>query len=362
MRGLYGNLLIPSLRALLFMQDFSAGSGASRLKSKTGQPTRETLDIAGPRGTLAIDVYRPAEGARGGLLLIPGVAKDGKDDVRMVAFATTLARNGFAVVSPDLQSLRSLVVQPDHYRDVVAAFEYMAAQPDLACGGRIGIGGFSFAIGPGLRAALEPVIANKVRFLFCIGGYHDIMAQLRFVTTGAFRASAQEPWQHMEADHYGAWVTAAALLGRVQDEDSRLALRAVVDRRVPDRQADVSDLLPRLVEPGSRALFDLVTNTVPDLVVPLFEKIPADMRGDFLSMNLANLDLTQLKAKLILVHGYEDSLIPYTESLALYRRAPAGRKRLYLVHGLSHVNLAKPGLMDAWGLVSSVTALLREQS
>jgi hypothetical protein len=358
MRGLYGHLRIPSKQAFLFMQDFAAGSGPRVLKARTGEPRREPLTITQDGRTVDVDVYTPATPPRGGLVLIPGVAAQGKDDPRMVGFATTVARSGFSVVVPDLATLRQLVVLPEHYRDVVAAFQYLRSRPDLCPEGRAGIGGMSFAMGPGLKAAVDPAIRENVRFLFCIGGYHGIRSTITYVTSGEFREPGGR-WRQLPPDSYGRWVLASCMLDHVAHEPSRLALRAMVDRKVPDGGAAVEDLVARLEDPAARALYEMVTNTDRELAEPLFDALSAPMREALLAMDLAGLDLQHLKARLILVHGYEDTLIPFSESLALYQRAGAGHK-LYLVHGLGHVTMKKPGPLDTWALLSSVTAFLRE--
>jgi pimeloyl-ACP methyl ester carboxylesterase len=249
-------------------------------------------------------------------------------------------------------------VLPEHYQDVVAAFHYMRSRPELCPGGRAGIGGLSFAMGPGLKAALEPSIRDQVRFLFCIGGYHGIRETLGYVTTGDYR-EAGGPWRQLPPDSYGRWVLASCLLDHVQHEPSRQALRAMVDRKIPEPLALVEELVPQLEDPDAVALYELVTNSDRDQVERLFQRLPARMRDALMAMDLAGLDLADLQARLILVHGYEDSLIPFTQSLDLYRRAGSGHK-LYLVNGLGHVTMKKTGLLDKWALLSSVTALLRE--
>ncbi|MDB5099233.1 MAG: hypothetical protein JWM80_3654 [Cyanobacteria bacterium RYN_339] len=358
MRGLYGHLQIPSKQAFLFMQDFAAGAGPSKLKARTGEPRRETTTVHRNGRTLDVDVYTPEGTPRGGLVLIPGVAPQGKDDPRMVALAGTFARSGLSVVVPDLVTLRQLVVLPEHYRDVVAAFQYLHGREDLCPGGRAGIAGLSFAMGPGLLAALDPTIRDHVRFLFCVGGYHGILATMGFATTGTFRTGS-EPWQRLEPDTYARWVLCSCLLDHVPHEPSRRAMRTIVDRRIADGRAVIEDLVAELTDPGAVALYELVTNDDREQVLALYQRLSQPMRDALQAMDLSGRDLSGLKARLILIHGYEDILIPYTESLDLYRRA-GGRHRLYLIHGLGHVTLKKPGPLDAWALLSSVTAMLRE--
>lgn len=63
-----------------------------------------------------------------------------------------------------------------------------------------------------------------------------------------------------------------------------------------------------------------------------------------------------MKAEVILVHGRGDTIIPYTESLALARDLPGDRARLFLIDGFAHVDVSLhqpdiPKLLDAMKLL-----------
>lgn len=347
------------------MADMAAQAGPSRLKRKTFAPGRETVDVE--VGTLVnpADIYLPVEPPRAGLLLVPGVARGGKDDPRLINFANTLARLGFAVLVPHLESLKDLSVRPFHAQIVAASFMALCRNPLWAPEGRAGIGGLSFAMGPGVLAAVTPGIAEHVRFVFCIGGYFDLWAQARFVTTGAYRAlhlaGEVAAWQKMVPDHYGRWVLAASLAPHIVDEPSRAAVQSMIDRRQPDAHAAIDDLLLQVRDPDAQALLNLIQNTEDDRFDELVAALPPQMSADLDALNVAGRDLSHLKARLILVHGYEDNLIPYVQSQALHCSVPAGQSRLYLVGGLRHVTMERPGPLSIWRLLSSMTALLAER-
>lgn len=357
-------LLVPMPEAFAFMADVAARGGPSALKRRTPTPERRavTFPLDGEVGTA--DLYVPGTPPRAALLLVPGVARGGKDDPRLVGFATSIARLGFTVLVPELATLRELNVRPGHKRIVAAAFEHLLAQPAWAPDGRAGIGGLSFAMGPGVIAALEPALRERVRFLFCIGGYFDLLAVIRYVVTGRFRErgpAGEGPWQHLPPDPYGRWVFTASMLDNVPDPASRAALRAMVDRRTEDPRAPIDDLVPAVTEPAARALLDLVLSDDADGFDARYAALSAAMREDVAAMDVARRDLTALSARLILVHGIDDDIIPYAESLALHHRARAGRSRVFIVRGLSHVTVGRPGLRDAWRMLASVQALLNER-
>ncbi|MGK2927051.1 MAG: hypothetical protein ACSLE2_15665, partial [Lysobacterales bacterium] len=67
-----------------------------------------------------------------------------------------------------------------------------------------------------------------------------------------------------------------------------------------------------------------------------------------------------LRADFILVHGLDDDIIPYTESVSLADALPPGRSRLFLLEGLHHVDRELRGL-DAWRLWRALRALLAQR-
>lgn len=357
---------LPTRDALDFLADMVAAGKPSRLTARTPEPTRETIAVPLPEGgTNPADLYLGPTPPRAGLLLVPGVARGGKNEPRMILLAKRFARLGFAVLVPHLETLDHLNVRPYHCRLIVATFAHLMANPSWSPDGRVGIGGLSFAMGTGVLAALDPLIADRVRFIFCIGGYFDLMAQCRFATTGWHQPMGPDgrlgPWEQVRQDHYGRWVLGAGLATHIQDPASQAAFREMVERKLPNVEADIDDLEARLEDPAARLLLDFVHRNSREVYEERFASLPAPMRQDLHALDVAPRDLSPLKARLILVHGLIDNLIPPVQSQRLHLAVPAGRSHLYLVGGLRHVTMVKPGPVGVWQMLRSVTDLLRER-
>lgn len=343
--------------AALVLADIDSGDQPSRLKKVTTAPKRSTVSFAVEGRSYRGDLYRSEEGSLAGLLLIPGAAEEGKDDPRLVALATTLARVRFAVLVPDLASLRQLRVNPGNIREVTDAFAWLVSQPGLAPEGRAGMVAFSYAAGPAVLAALKPEIRDRVQFILAVGGYYDLIQVLTFFTTGYFRKDGE--WCHLEPNEYGKWVFVLSNVGLLADPEDRRILRAIARRKMEDLAIPLDDLAARL-GPEGRRVFAFITNRDPLQVQQLVSALPAGIREDIEALNPALRDLFHLKARLVLIHGYDDDIIPYTESVALARAVPKGQARLFLVRGLFHVDI-RPGLPSRWRLWRAIGALLAER-
>lgn len=355
--------------AVLVLADMVAAEGSSWLEQRRERvrvtPVRYAVGGRTSRG----DLYLPVDGhPQAGIVLVPGAVVESKDEPRLVALAQTLARARFSVLVPEMPGFRQLRLQPQDARIVADAFVWLSASPDLAPSGRAGMVAISYAVGPTLLAALEADLRERVRFVVGVGGYYDLVRTLHYVTTGYYETG--EGWRHAVPAGYGKLVLLYSALPHVDAADAGL-LRAMAERRLQDRAADLSDLARKL-SPAGQAVYRFVVNTDPVRSADLYAALPASLRADIAALSLEDKPLDTLRARLILVHGRDDPLIPWTESAALARAVPRAQARLFILDGiLGHVDLAlshvltwrfwREELPDAWRMVRAVDALLSER-
>lgn len=340
------------IQAALLLTDLGAGAGDSLYKRLTPRPERQKLVVEAEGRKLAADLYLPGDKAGAGLVLVPGAAKDGKDDPRLVALAQTLARARFVVLVPDIANLRAQEVSAADRQPILDAARYLLDERRMP---GVGVAAISYAAIPALLAALDD---PRLDFVVTVGAPHDVTALVTFFTTGAFREAPDRDWRQAEPNAYGKWVFVKANARRLDDSGDRALLSAIAERKMGDLAADVSDLTGRL-GPQGRAVMALLDNRDPARVPALMAGLPRPVLAEVKALDLGGRDLSKLAARLFLVHGRDDRIIPWTESAALARRAP--RAELTLLDNLAHADL-KPGrAADATALWRMATHLLDER-
>jgi len=362
--------------ATLVLRDIAAAGGDSRLKQTTPAPLRQTVTYTVDGRARQADLYLPAgldtcaeNCPRASLIAVPGAVPLASDDPRFTAFATSLARAGFAVLAPQMPGFRQLRVRPADAREIADAFAYAAGRPELAPKGRAGLFAFSYAVGPAVLAALEPDIRARVRFLVALGGYHDLPRTMRYFTTGWYEDEGR--WHYLQPDDTGRMVLAYASLDYLPAGRDGELFDAMVSLRERDAAADLTPFAAQL-SPEGQAVYALAMNTDPARFATLLAALPEAMRADLERLNLARRDLAPLKARLLLVHGRNDNLIPWTESLSLAAAAPEGQARMFLINRvLGHVDLSFSDLLswhfwtqdlpDLWRLWRVIDLLLAER-
>lgn len=346
--------------AALALEDIVAGPGRSRLKARTPLPSRRsiTYEIDGRHYTG--DVYLSPEGVRAGIVLVPGVIPAGKDDERLVALAYTLARLQFAVLTPDLAGLRHYRVRKSNVREVADAFRYLVSRPDWAPQGRAGVAGFSYGAGPVLLAALQPEVREQVRFIVTLGGYYDLHSIITYFTTGYYRGESGDQWVYQRPNPYIKWVFTLSNTDLLEHAEDRAVLGELARRMMNEAGADPEPRL-RQLKPDAQSLVALLTNKDPARVPALIAQLPPRIRDELDGLNPAVQDLSRFRAQAILIHGRSDSMIPYTESVALAGALPPERVQLFLIEGFAHVDI-QPKKQDIPQLLAAMRALLAQRA
>jgi hypothetical protein len=337
-------------------------------------------------GSLRARVWEPAGGARRTALLVSGLHPYGIDEPRLMRLSRELSASGISVVTPDIPDLSHFAITPKTTDAIEQAAMWLASQPAFAPDGRIGMMGVSFSGGLTLVAAGRPALRDHVAYVLSFGGHADLPRVLKYLCTGveepppgsgsalsavrltSGRTTARDPLTQPPLPHdYGVAVLLLGVADRVVPPGQVDALRVAVRRflaasaldRVDKTQAQVEFAALRAVarklpEPSATLLGYVNDRDVVHLGARLVPYVNA--YGDHPALSPARAP-GKPTAKVFLLHGIADNVIPAAESAhlsaALRGIAPV---RLLLTGLISHAAADRPArfgdmmnLASFWG-------------
>ena len=283
-------LLAPGRSAVLsaaFVAEFLSGGAVRPLSRLTSPPARRTLRLLAVAADGYASSFRPR---RVPLVLVHGLAPEGKGDPRLVHAADLLARVGFEVVVPTVPGLTRLRLRPDD-RDPVVAVLAARTAPTVVVGVSVGAG-------VALLAAAEPAVRDRVQLVLSLGGYASARELVRFYLTGEYAGDGVQ--------------------GRVTNAPELINAFLAANADLLDASAQ---RVIGTTDPG--AMSTALASVSPDLARLLDALSPERVVRD-------------LPARLILVHGRQDIAVPYSETLRLAAARPE-RTRVVLVGVVGHV-------------------------
>lgn len=282
----------------------------------------EPITVTADGRQFLADLYRPPAPRRA-LVLVHGLTRAGRHHPELVRLARLLARHGTLVLVPQLEALTAFRLSGREVAEIAAALALLAARSP-----RVGVAGFSFGAGPALIAAAR---RRDLVLAASFGGYADLRAVIRYVTTGVHEHGGRRYLQAPEA--YNRWKLLALLVGFVQDARDAHLLDDIAQRKLADPGAETRAVEASVGADG-QAVLALVMNRRDDLVGPLLSALSPGARAaiDALSPLAA---VSRLPGRLVIAHGADDVSIPFTESLRL-ATASGGRAHAVILETFEH--------------------------
>jgi dienelactone hydrolase len=298
-------------------------------------------EVVYARGTqlLPATLYRPSNnsGRLPGWVVLHGLTRPGRKHRSLTRFARALASAGNVVFTPEIPEWRDLRIAPDLAVDTIKAAVLALQQRDDVRHEHVGVFGFSFGATQSLIAATDDVIASQLAGITAWGGYADLQRVFRFGLTGMHEYDGVT--YAAKPDPYGVWIMAGNYLPFVPGlADARAvadALHALavesgeVGAYAWDPVYDASKHhLRAALPPRHRQLFDM-------LAPPANARRPDEQRALELAEALAATALERdplldprpfldgVRTPVIVAHGRDDRLIPFSEGMRLARELPA---------------------------------------
>ena len=189
---------------------------------------------------------------------------------------------------------------------------------------RILVAGFSFAGGLLLKACTDPQI-NPVAII-CYGSYYDLESALRYFLTGWARFG--EISLNITPHEYARAVFFWNYLDQMGGDLDTERLRECMYRFITDEKDEARAMASSLGE-GERAFANMAFDPDDKEGIVAAEQILPRVQGHLRSIS-PKYFCDRLSAPIFLIHGIQDIMIPYTETLALAAALERARKEHYV--------------------------------
>jgi hypothetical protein len=320
-----------AVQALLLLPALFPSAPIDPLGMVTAESVKDEQTFAYSGGTVDARFFAPSgSGQHAAVVLLLGAGDLPRGDVAD-HFADALARLGVVVAVPESSGMLAEHMSFDEVDAIRQSILALDARSDVDRS-RVGIVGLSASGGLGVVAAAQPDLRDAVRFVNSFGSYDDATSLLVDVASRSIEADGSvREWQPEQ---------------RTVD----VVTNALVDAGVSE--ADRAELLGDRPPSRERAL-QICAGFSPEVASRLARISPSAY-------------LSQLHARLYLMHDQDDPFIPFTESRDLVAQAPPGVVARYTEFSIfEHVIPDRPVswqtfMPDVWRLYWHVHGVLME--
>lgn len=288
------------------------------------------------------------------MVVAHGLHQLGMNEPRLVAFAGALAQTGVEVLTPQLDAIADYRVEPQTIDVIGESADTLAQQAGMK---QVGVLGLSFSGGLSLMSAADPKYSNEIAFVAAVGAQDDTDRVEHYLVEGEthwpdgrlFTVPPHEyGWLILIYSHPEDFFPAADV------ENARTSLRLLLHGDVTGAKREAQQLSTdgqKLMD----KIFDHQRDAFRESLLAHLSKHEAEATAVSPHDHLAG-----LKAKVLLIHGEGDDVIPPTESEWLAHDIPSGHLQEVLIsRAISHVSLERePGFRDQMAVVHWIALML----
>lgn len=250
------------------------------------------------------------------VILFHGASPYGEEHPGMINLALALAKSGIKVYMPRLPKLMNLELTKDTI-DLISHFYLFITKLSNK---KIIPAGISFGGGLLIKAMLQDKIKNKQpKSILTYGTYYSLQTSINFLLTG--RIKYKEIDDFVKPNDWGLIVLFHNYLPGIDAGFDTTHLQKILELRVANKIIESDLLVENLCSKGKKILNDIYNSNQTPEIKNLLEKMKLKYKKEMLSISPSEV-CDKINFHVFLMHGANDSMVPYTESIKLNNELP----------------------------------------
>lgn len=287
--------------------------------------------------------HPPSSGRTPAVILYQGASPSGENHKVINRLAQGLAKVGFSVFIPRLPRLKEVLIREETVERMIEVFQQVRKRHDIQAD-KITVIGFSFGGSLLVKACLDPRMNGLPAKVLSYGSYFDLEKTLEFVLTGEYSFDGRD--YSLEPHEWGSIVFfhnyLEKLNGDFNFETIHSYFLALVEE--DERTAKKYAALSR----KDKVFIDLISDNRKESLRQA-RKILPKLKSTIESIS-PRYFVESINFPLYLVHGADDNMIPFTETVtfseALKEQAKEVHTFISRIYSHSEVESGKRGFAD----------------
>ena len=252
------------------------------------------------------------------VIMFPGASADAEKHPGMLFLASIVCKLGFKVFIPRIPPLKKLKINADCFNWFAHAYDEIINRDDVLKNKVISMA-LSFGGALLLKASFDTRISNNPpKSIMTFGTYCDIKSTLKFLCDGKIKINNQDI--HIKPHSWGLTVLLHNFLDKFnfnEINDYKTEIKEILSLRTEDKFDEVDIKINELKNEKSknfiRNIFDCnINEKISDEIYRVINE-----EKEFIKIMSPKYWSNKIKSKVFIMHGSNDSMVPYTESIKL---------------------------------------------
>ena len=246
------------------------------------------------------------------LIIFPGASPTAEQHPGLLFLSSVLANIGFNIYIPRMPLLKDLNISVDNVDWFAHGYSQLIKRDDIQ-GTIVSCMGVSFGGAILLKASLNKLmLACPPHSILTYGTYYDVRKSMDFLIHGTINIKGEDI--AIQPHEWGLVVFMHNFLNTVDVGFDTTNLEKILELRIQDK--DVDKDLENLSNYERKIMDDILNSKISNKVnkiIDIIFKEKIDLLNDISPKNWCE----QVKSKVYVMHGANDNMVPYTQSVDL---------------------------------------------
>ena len=267
------------------------------------------------------------------LIIFPGASPTAEEHPGLLFLSSVLANIGFNVYIPRMPLLKKLNISEDNVDWFSHAYSQLIKRNDIN-GTTVSCMGISFGGGILLKASLkELMLTSPPHSILTYGTFYDVKKSMDYLIHGTINIKGKDVV--IQPHEWGLIVFMHNFLHTVDVGFDTTDLEKILELRIQDKEVDKE--LEKLSVIDRKLADDILNSTISNQVSKIIDIIFKEKLDILEGISPKNW-CEDIKTKVYVMHGANDNMVPYTQSLDLANHLP--NSELFISYLYEHNEIA----------------------
>jgi hypothetical protein len=264
-------------------------------------------------------IFYPNKSNQQSVIIFPGASPYAEKHPTMNKLAHALTQTGCTVFMPRIPPLKELEISEKNINWFAHCYEALLKHKDIESD-NLFVVGISYGGGLLLKASLDNRFRNNPPKLFFVyGTYFNIETAFHFLMTGEIFSDNKT--HKITPNPWGTVVLFYNYLLSIEDSEINRKYTEILKLRIEDRFEESDDKIETLAKNDQEFIRDILAGNMSEKVKESSHRIIEKNKDIFLSLSPVSW-CKDIQEKVYVMHGANDSMVPFTESTFLADNLP----------------------------------------
>ena len=262
-----------------------------------------------------VRVFNSNKKSNQSIIIFPGASPYAEEHPGMMMLGSSLRDAGYNVFLPRIPSLKNLILEKENVDWFAHCYNELAANK-IESQNDIMVIGLSYGGASLLRATLDSRMQkHRPKSILSYGTYFSIDSALDFFISGKINYKNKD--YHITPHEWGLIVIFYNFIDSIETQYNKLKIKKILEHRIKDQDDIMNQEIQTLSSKEQQLVNNILSGKLNNEITLLIHNM-IDKNKKLLSYLSPNSWINEIKNKVFIMHGANDSMVPFTESTLLH--------------------------------------------